>query len=71
MGKTYRHQESRYDDDRRSERAGKHTKHSNNRKQGGMRILNDHQYEDDDYFDEDVDITDEIELNITRGPSRK
>lgn len=69
MGKTYKHQGSRFEEDR----PGLHKKpprHANNRKQGGMRILNDHQDEDDDYFDDDVDIADDITLNIQRGPSR-
>ena len=40
MGKTYHKQSSRYDEDQSSGRSGKHAKHSNNRKGGGMRTLN-------------------------------
>lgn len=67
MGKTYRHQSSRYEDEKNSGRNGKHAGHANGRKQGGMRILNDHQYEDDDFFDDDVEIDDEVVINKYRG----
>jgi hypothetical protein len=66
MGKTYRKQASRYDDEPSSGRTGKHAKHSNNHKSGGMKTLNSYVEEDidfdDDIFDDDIELTDEIEI---------
>jgi hypothetical protein len=66
MGKTYRKQASRYDDESSSGRTGKHAKHSNNHKSGGMKTLNSYVEEDidfdDDIFDDDIELTDEIEI---------
>lgn len=42
MSHTYRKHNTRFDDDFYSGRSGKHTKHSNNRKSHGMRILDSH-----------------------------
>lgn len=65
MGKTYR-QERRDYDDSPSGRKGKHHTHSNNRKTGGMKIINsDVEIYNDDYFEDDVEITDEITINKT------
>jgi hypothetical protein len=61
MGKTYRKQASRYDDESSSGRTGKHAKHSNNHKSGGMKTLNSYVEEDID-FDDDIELTDEIEI---------
>ncbi len=66
MGKTYHKQTTRYDDENPSSRSGKHSKHSNNRKSGGMRTLNSYVEEDYDFdegenpFEEDIEIEDEI-----------
>ncbi len=66
MGKTYHKQSNRYDDENPSSRSGKHSKHSNNRKSGGMRTLNSYVEEDYDFdegenpFEEDIEIEDEI-----------
>lgn len=62
MGKTYRHSS---DGDNR----GKKPKHYHNNKQSnGMKIVN--YYEDeDDFFDDDVDIEDHIVINKTREES--
>ena len=69
MGKTY-HKQRRYDDDISSERSGKHAKHSNNRKSGGMRTLNSYVEEDydleDDVFDDEVELNDEISIQHTK-----
>ena len=65
MGKTYHKQSTRYDEDKPSGRSGKHSKHSNNRKGGGMKTLNSYVEEDYD-FDDDV-FDDEIELKIGRA----
>ena len=60
MGKTY-HQSRKYDDEGSSQRSGKHTKHANNRKNGGMRTLNS--YVEDDYeFNDDFELDDEISI---------
>lgn len=63
MGKTYRHSQSKFDDDRSGKKKGKHPNHASGKKSGGMRIINDPFGEDDDYFDDDVTITDEIVIN--------
>ena len=66
MGKTYHKQSSRYDEDKPSGRSGKHAKHSNNRKGGGMRTLNSYVEEDydldDDVFDDEIELNDEISI---------
>ena len=57
MGKTYHKNSRRYDDDDTSGRSGKHPKHSNNRKGGGMKTLNSYVEEDyEDTFDLDEDL---------------
>jgi len=61
MGKTYNNQARKFDDEFTSGRSGKHSKHSNNRKTGGMKTLNSYVEEDYDLNDEDFD--DDIELN--------
>jgi hypothetical protein len=61
MGKTYKKQSHRYDDDQNSGRSGKHAKHSNNKKSGGMKTLNSYVEEDyEDPFEDEVGISDEI-----------
>lgn len=61
MGKTYNKNSKRFDDEISSGRSGKHAKHANNRKTGGMRTLNsyaDEEYEDP--FEDEIGIEDEI-----------
>jgi hypothetical protein len=60
MGKTYNKQ--RNDDEFSSGRSGKHSKHANGKKTGGMKTLNSYVEEEyDDPFVDEVDgITDEI-----------
>ena len=65
MGKTYKNQNHRYDDEKTSGRSGKHAKHSNNRKSGGMKTLNsyveeDYDFDEDNPFEDDIEIEDEI-----------
>ena len=66
MGKTYHKTARRYDDEQTSERSGKHVKHSNNKKGGGMKTLNSYVEEDydfdDDTFDEFIELDDEIQI---------
>lgn len=62
MGKTYRH--AKQFDDERSNKNRSKPGHANGKKTGGMRIINDPFLDqDDDYFDDDVSITDEIVIN--------
>ena len=68
MGKTYKKQSHRYDDDQYSGRSGKHAKHSNNRKSGGMKTLNSYVEEDyEDPFEDDFEIQDEIFIQHTKS----
>ena len=62
MGKTFKKFSNRYDDDQSSGRSGKHSKHSNNKKSGGMKTLNSYVEEDydDDPFEDEVETNDEI-----------
>lgn len=66
MGKTYQKNSKRFDDEQSSGRSGKHSKHSNNRKTGGMKTLNsyaDEEYDlNDDDFDDEVSIYDDIQI---------
>lgn len=61
MGKTYRQPAHKFEDDK--PRKGKNPGHTNGRKLGGMRIINDIYDENDDYFDDDVKITEHIVIN--------
>ena len=66
MGKTYKRQSHHYDDDQNSGRSGKHAKHSNGKKSGGMKTLNsyveeNYEFENDvNPFEDDIEINDEI-----------
>jgi hypothetical protein len=65
MGKTY-HKQKSYDEDFSSGRSGKHSKHANGKKTGGMRTLNSYVEEeydfDDDVFDDEIELSDEISI---------
>jgi hypothetical protein len=67
MGKTYQKQPKRFEDEQTSGRSGKHAKHSNGRKSGGMKTLNSYVDEDYDSFDEEVELTDEIQIQHTKN----
>jgi hypothetical protein len=72
MGKTYKKQSHRFDDDATSGRSGKHAKHSNNHKGGGMKTLNsyveqDYDFEDYDPFDDEIEISDDITIQHTKN----
>ncbi len=61
MGKTFHKQSRRYDDENSPGRSGKHAKHANNKKTGGMRTLNN--YVEEDYeFNDDFELDDEISI---------
>ena len=73
MGKTYKKQANRYDEEISSGRSGKHAKHSNGKKTGGMRTINNYIEEDDaefdlndDSFDDDIEISDEIYIQYIK-----
>jgi hypothetical protein len=64
MGKTYKKLNNRYDDEISSGRSGKHARHSNGKKTGGMRTLNSYVEEDDENFDLNEDsFNDEVEID--------
>ena len=73
MGKTYHKNSSRYDDEIPSGRSGKHKKHTNGRKTGGMRTLNSYVEEDYDFdedenpFEDDIELQDEIFIQHTKS----
>ena len=68
MGKTFKKQSHRYDDDQSSGRSGKHAKHSNNRKSGGMKTLNSYVEEDyEDPFEDEIEVSDEIQIQHTKS----
>jgi hypothetical protein len=66
MGKTYK----KFNEEVSSERSGKHHKHSNNRKTGGIKTLNSYVEEDYDFddtpFDDEIEINDEITIQHTK-----
>ena len=74
MGKTYKKLNNRYDDEQSSGRSGKHVKHSNNKKGGGMKTLNSYVEEDidfdDDVFDDDIEMTDDIQIQHIQNDTK-
>jgi hypothetical protein len=70
MGKTYKKYSNRYDDEFPSGRSGKHAKHTNGKKTGGMRTINNYveenyEFEDSEPFDDAIELQDEIEVQHT------
>ena len=67
MGKTWVNTSKKFEDDT-SGRSGKHAKHSNGKKTGGMKTLNSYVEEDyDDPFEEQLEIHDEIMIQHTKN----
>lgn len=69
MGKTYKKQSLQYDDDFSGKRSGKS---ANSRKTRGMKTLNSYADEeyynlDDDIFDDEVDIEDNIRIQHNKN----
>jgi len=66
MGRTYHKSSKSFDDTEFGGRSGKHAKHSNGKKTGGMRTINNYVEEDydinDEDFDDDVELDDEISI---------
>jgi hypothetical protein len=74
MGKTYYKNSKRFDDEQTSGRSGKHAKHSNNRKSGGMKTLNSYVEEDidldDGIFEDDIEMTDNITIQHIQNDTK-
>ena len=67
MGKTS-HKNRDYDDEDRSRKNSRGHKHSRNVPGQGMRVINSwYEGEDDDYFDDDVGVEDEIEIVLNKN----
>jgi hypothetical protein len=70
MGRTYNKSSKSYDDEKSSGRSGKHARHTNGKKTGGMRTINSYvetDYDlDDDVFDDDIEIDDHMEIQHTK-----
>ena len=67
MGKTYKKHSN--DDEFSSQRSGKHAKHANGKKTGGMKTLNSYveeDYDEDPFHDEVDGIHDEIFITHTK-----
>ena len=62
MGKTYRKNSTRFDDEQSSGRGGKHHNHSNNRRRGGMRVISEYEH-GENYFEDQAENHDQLELN--------
>lgn len=68
MGKTSHKHSKKYDDEDRSHRNNRGAKHSRNIPGQGMRVINGYyDDEDDDYFDDELDISDEVVIVHTKG----
>ena len=71
MGRTYHKSSKSFDDSDFGNRSGKPAKHSNNKKTGGMRTINN--YVEDDYdlnndsFDDEIETDDEIQIQHTKN----
>lgn len=61
MGRTYYKSSKNFDDSDFGNRSGKPAKHSNGKKTGGMRTINN--YVEEDYDLNDEDFNDEVELD--------
>jgi hypothetical protein len=68
MGKTYKKQSNKFDDEFSSKRSGKPVRHAIGKKTGGMKTLNSFVDEDyDDPFKEELEISDEIQITHTKN----
>ena len=73
MGRTYNKSNQKFDDEVSSGRSGKHAKHTNGKKTGGMKTLNSYVEEDYDFdedenpFEDDIEIEDEIFIQHTKN----
>jgi hypothetical protein len=68
MGKTYKKQSNKFDDEFSSKRSGKQAGHAIGKKTGGMKTLNSFVDEDyDDPFKEELEVSDEIQITHTKN----
>jgi hypothetical protein len=71
MGRTYHKSSKSFDDSDFGNRSGKPAKHSNGKKTGGMRTINNYVEDDydlnDDSFDDEVELDDEIQIQHTKN----
>lgn len=68
MGKTSHKHSKKYDDEDRSQRSHKGAKHSRNIPGKGMRVINGYyDDEDDDYFDDELGVSDEVVIAHAKG----
>lgn len=71
MGRTYHKSSKSFDDTEFGNRSGKPAKHSNGKKTGGMRTINNYVEEDydlnDEDFDDDIELNDNIEIQHTKN----
>jgi hypothetical protein len=71
MGRTYHKSSKSFDDTEFGNRSGKPAKHSNGKKTGGMRTINNYVEDDydlnDDSFDDEVELDDEIQIQHTKN----
>jgi len=71
MGRTYYKSSKKFDDTEFGNRSGKPAKHSNGKKTGGMRTINN--YVEDDYdlnnedFNDDIELDDKIQIQHTKN----
>lgn len=67
MGKT-NHKVKSYDEEERSRKNSRGAKHSRNVPGKGMRVINSwYEEDDDDYFDDDVGVEDEVEIVLNKN----
>jgi hypothetical protein len=71
MGRTYHKSSKSFDDSDFGNRSGKPAKHSNGKKTGGMRTINNYVEEDydlnNDSFDDEVELDDNIQIQHTKN----
>lgn len=65
MGKTYRN----FSDDDSRRKKSKQPRHTDGKRSGGMKVVNNFYDEGDDYFDDGVSIEDTIVINKSRDES--
>ena len=66
MGKT-NHKVKGYDEEDRGRKNSRGAKHSRNIPGKGMRVINTWYEEDDDLFDDDVGVEDEVEIVLNKN----
>ena len=64
MGKTYHKSSKRFDETEFGNHSGKPAKHSNGKKTGGMRMINNYVEDDlnENDFDDEIELDDDISI---------